>query len=152
MLIQENSFIRNSNYYHKLDYHSNSLSPVNMTINIRFYNFLSNLSVMQLQRCKSTQELSHACVMIECHHTVALLRTENERSRSAGKAAAACSDIYTRFGATINQAIKFLNRRIMADCFSKQTLSNFELDDKKTPINVFVIQCDQLSQGNGVAA
>ena len=32
MLIKENTFIRNSNYYYILDYHSNSLSLDNMTI------------------------------------------------------------------------------------------------------------------------
>ena len=55
MLIQENSFIRNSNYYYKLDCYSNSLSPVNMTINERFYNFYFTLSNLSAMFCKHSK-------------------------------------------------------------------------------------------------
>ena len=44
MLIQENIFVRDSNYYYKLDYLNNSLSTLNMAIKERFYNlFFSNV-------------------------------------------------------------------------------------------------------------
>ena len=74
-LVQEHSFIRNSNYYYKLDCHSNSLSPVNMAVNEEFPNFFNVFVSM-----KSIQELSHVYVLVERKYVFTFLRTENKRS------------------------------------------------------------------------
>ena len=74
-MIQGNSFIRNNNYYYKLDCHSNSLSPVNMAVNEEFPNFFNVFVSM-----KSIQELSHVYVLVERKYVFTFLRTENKRS------------------------------------------------------------------------